>query len=152
MAGSGLVTIGEMARRTGLNPSAIRFYETRGLVHPTRNSGGQRRYARADIRRLSFALIAQKLGFSLEDIAAQLAELPLDRAPTKRDWTRISRRFRFRLDERIRHLTDLRDKLDGCIGCGCLSLETCRLYNPEDVASTRGSGPRFLLGDKPAGD
>ncbi len=148
MPGTATLAIGDLARRTGLSISAIRFYEARGLVEPIRTSGNQRRYLRADIRRLSFAMIAQRLGLSLAEIQTELATLPHGRAPTHADWEAISQRIRTRLDEQIRLLTSTRDQLDGCIGCGCLSLERCALYNPEDRASRAGAGPRFLLGDK----
>ncbi|WP_428672759.1 redox-sensitive transcriptional activator SoxR [Roseibium sp.] len=143
------LSIGELADRTGLSVSAIRFYEEKGLVHPARNSGGQRRFLRADIRRLSFVLVAQEFGFSIAEIAAQLSRLPEGRAPTKADWTRIGRDFRKHLDERIERMTALRNKLDACIGCGCLSMKTCQLYNAGDAASRHGRGPRYLLGDRP---
>ena len=145
-----LLTIGELARRTGLSVSAIRFYEARGLVGAIRTSGNQRRFLRSDIRRLSFALIAQRCGLTLAEIEAELARLPLGRAPTRADWTAIGERLRSRLDARIAMLEATRDRLDGCIGCGCLSLETCALYNPGDRAGSAGPGPRFLLGDKAA--
>jgi len=145
--GNELLSIGEVAERTGLTISAIRFYEGEGLVHPARNNGGQRRFKRADIRRLSFILIAQQMGFTLADIRDALATLPEGRAPTQRDWARISRGFREELQSRIDLLTRMRDRLDGCIGCGCLSLRNCTLYNPEDRAASRGAGPRYLLGD-----
>ncbi len=141
------ISIGQVAERTGLSISAIRFYETQGLVDPVRNNGGQRRYLRSDIRRLSFVLIAQQLGFSIEDIRTRLKSLPRERTPTKADWARMSRSFRRELDQRIALMTRTRDRLDGCIGCGCLSLKNCALYNPEDRAFRRGSGPRYLLGD-----
>lgn len=141
--------IGQVAERTGLAESAIRFYEAKGLVHPIRDSGGRRRFLPSDIRRLSFVVIAQQLGFPLETIGSLLAGLPERRAPTKADWSRISRRFRKDLDERIDRLTRMRDRLDGCIGCGCLSLATCKLYNPGDRARRFGTGPRYLLGDPP---
>jgi len=144
-----LLPIGELARRTGLSVSAIRYYETQGLVTPDRNAGGQRRFLRADIRRLSFVLIAQQFGFTIEQIRAQLQSLPEGRAPNKKDWTKISRDFRGELDAKIATLTKLRDQLDGCIGCGCLSLSNCALYNPRDRARLRGAGPRFLMGDTP---
>ena len=143
------LAIGQVAKRTGLSVSAIRFYETRGLVTPIRDAGGQRRYLPSDIRRLSFVLIAQQLGFSLEDICLALKGLPEGRTPTKRDWTRISQSFRQALQDRINMMTRVRDRLDGCIGCGCLSLTKCRLYNPADRASRLGAGPRYLLGDGP---
>ncbi len=143
------LTIGEVAARTGLAVSAIRFYESRGLVAPSRNAGGQRRFASSDIRRLSFVMIAQQLGFSIEQIGRHLRSLPHGRTPTRQDWSRLSRAFRVQLDDRIDRLTLLRERLDGCIGCGCLSLDTCALYNPDDRAGRRGSGPRYLLGDQP---
>ena len=145
-----MIPIGQLAERTGLAVSAIRFYEEKGLVTPLRTPSGQRRFLRSDIRRLSFVKIAQQLGFSIEDIRTQLAGLPQGRTPTRADWARISRRFRGELDARITALTELRDRLDGCIGCGCLSLKTCRLYNPDDQARRHGPGPRYLMGDQPA--
>ena len=143
-----LLTIGELARRTGLAVSAIRFYEERGLVSAIRTSGNQRRFLRSDLRRLSFALIAQRLGLTLAEVQRELATLPNGRAPQQSDWKSISTRLRSRLDERIGALKQTRDLLDGCIGCGCLSLERCALYNPGDRASRAGAGPRFLLGDR----
>ena len=141
--GGGLA-IGDLSERTGLAVSAIRFYETHGIVKPLRNKGGHRRYGRADIRRLSFVMAAQRLGFPLQDIARHLHELPDHKAPTKADWTRISRGFRKDIDQRIAALEDLRDKLDGCIGCGCLSLKSCALHNPDDRLAKAGPGPRNL--------
>ena len=138
------LTIGDLAARTGLAVSAIRFYETHDIVKPLRNKGGHRRYGRSDIRRLSFVIAAQKLGFSLSDIAPHLRGLPDHKAPTKADWTRISKTFRHDIDRRIAALEDLRDKLDGCIGCGCLSMKTCALYNPADIKGKEGTGPRNL--------
>ncbi len=143
-----LLTIGELSRRTGLSVSAIRFYEARGLVTAVRSAGNQRRFARADLRRLSFALIAQQLGLSLGEIADELATLPQKRAPTRQDWQRMSARIRGTLQKKIDMLERTRELLDGCIGCGCLSLAKCRLYNPGDRASRAGAGPRFLLGDR----
>lgn len=148
MAKDGL-TIGQVAERTGLSVSAIRYYEAEGLVRPWRNGGGQRRFERADIRRLSFVLIAQKFGFSLPQIRAELDRLPKGRTPTRDDWAAISAGFRTELDTRIAALTRMRDALDGCIGCGCLSLQACALYNPGDGAARKGSGPRYLMGDSP---
>jgi MerR family redox-sensitive transcriptional activator SoxR len=150
MASTTLLTIGELARRTGLSVSAIRFYEARGLVSAIRTGGNQRRFMRSDIRRLSFALIAQRCGLTLGEIEKEMASLPNGRAPDKSDWRSISERLRSTLDERIAMLERTRDRLDGCIGCGCLSLETCALYNPGDRAARGGPGPRFLLGDKAA--
>lgn len=143
------LSIGALARRTGLAVSAIRYYEVQGLIRPWRNSGGQRRFERADLRRLSFVMIAQQFGFTLPQIKAQLDRLPGGRTPNKVDWAEISAGFRSALDARIATLTQLRDNLDGCIGCGCLSLDACALYNPADRAGQRGSGPRYLMGDTP---
>ncbi|MHB8438752.1 MAG: redox-sensitive transcriptional activator SoxR [Acidimicrobiales bacterium] len=142
-----LLTIGEVAERTGLATSAIRFYERRGLVHATRTSSGQRRFRRDVLRRIAFVRVAQRVGLTLEEIAEALGELAADRAPTRAQWARMSRHWRGRLDERIALLEGLRDGLTSCIGCGCLSLRTCRLYNPDDLASSLGPGPRYLLGD-----
>jgi MerR family redox-sensitive transcriptional activator SoxR len=144
-----LLSIGELSRRTGMSVSAVRFYEVRGLVKAVRTAGNQRRFMRADIRRLSFALIAQRLGMTLAEIEAELATLPLGRTPTRQDWQAISRRIRTTLEARIETLQRTRDLLDGCIGCGCLSLARCALYNPQDRAARAGAGPRFLLGDHP---
>lgn len=143
---SGL-TIGDLSQRTGLSVPAIRFYETHGIVHPVRNAGGHRRFGNHDLRRLSFAMVAQKLGVSLAEISAHMADLPTHIAPSKADWTRISSAMRHGLDDRIQQLERLRDNLDGCIGCGCLSLEACKLYNPEDVRATEGTGPRTIIKD-----
>jgi MerR family redox-sensitive transcriptional activator SoxR len=148
MSSSPLLTIGEMARRTGLSVSAIRFYEARGLVSAIRTGGNQRRFLRSDIRRLSFALIAQRCGLTLGEIEKEMASLPNGRAPNRADWQSISQRLRATLDERIAMLERTRDRLDGCIGCGCLSLEACELYNPGDRAAGAGPGPRYLLGDR----
>jgi MerR family redox-sensitive transcriptional activator SoxR len=143
-----LLSIGELARRAGMSVSAIRFYEARGLVTAVRTSGNQRRFLRADIRRLSFAQIAQQLGLSLGEISAELATLPQGRAPTRKDWQVISGRIRGALQGRIDMLERTRELLDGCIGCGCLSLDRCALFNPGDRAARAGAGPRFLLGDR----
>ena len=143
-----ILSIGYIARRTGLSVSAIRFYEDKGLITPHRNAGGHRRYMRSDIRRLSFIMIAQQLGLSIEEIRTYLTRLPEGRTPNAKDWRSMSTEFRALLDQRIESLTRLRDRLDGCIGCGCLSLKTCQLYNPEDRVAESGSGPRLIL---PAG-
>ncbi|MDB5723342.1 MAG: soxR [Novosphingobium sp.] len=141
-----LIPIGELARRTGLAVSAIRFYESKGLITPFRTMGNQRRFLRSDIRRLSVVLIAQKLGLGLVEIEAALATLPHGRTPTLSDWQRISRSLRGEIDARIKLLTRTRAKLDECIGCGCLSLSRCQIFNREDRASLGGTGPRFVLG------
>jgi MerR family redox-sensitive transcriptional activator SoxR len=146
---SSLLSIGGLSRRTGISVSAIRFYEARGLVQAIRTSGNQRRFMRTDIRRLSFALIAQQLGLKLTEIETELATLPQGRPPTRRDWQVISRQIKAALQTRIEMLEKTRDLLDGCIGCGCLSLAKCALYNRGDRAARGGAGPRFLLGDRP---
>ena len=142
---SDLIPIGEMARRTGLSVSAIRFYEAKGLIEPVRTSGNQRRFLRSDIRRVSFILIAQQLGLSLSEIDAEIGKLPHGRTPTARDWEKISRSIRSALEEKIAQLERTRDRLDGCIGCGCLSLKKCAIYNPEDKLAEQGPGPRQIL-------
>lgn len=153
MRANDIISIGDLAARTGLSVSAIRFYQARGLVEPFRSAGGQRRFLRSDIRRLSFIRIAQQLGLSIEGIAAELAKLPHGRTPNAADWKQISRQMRGLLDARIAELVRTRDLLDGCIGCGCLSMKRCALYNPGDRAARGGSGPRYVLGDKvPAPD
>ena len=142
-------SIGDIAARTGLSVSAIRFYEDKGLVFPDRTAGGQRQFARADIRRLSFIMIAQRVGLSIGEIKDVLAKLPNSRTPTKSDWAQISTQMRAMLDERIGLIERLRDRLDGCIGCGCLSLDVCALYNPGDRAAEVGTGPRFVFTETP---
>ncbi|MEP2737271.1 MAG: redox-sensitive transcriptional activator SoxR [Erythrobacter sp.] len=140
-----LISIGEMARRTGLSVSAIRFYEDKHLVEPIRTSGNQRRFLRSDIRRLSFILIAQQLGLALGEIEEQLKKLPMGRTPNARDWQKISRSIRGAIDGKIAQLERTRDRLDGCIGCGCLSLTHCQLYNKDDRLAEEGTGPRKVL-------
>lgn len=144
------LAIGDLAQRTGLSVSAIRFYEERGLISSFRTRGNQRRFERHEIRRLSFVIVAQRLGLTLKQIEAELAALPNRRAPSRADWRVISDRVRAILDAKIALIELTRDLLDGCIGCGCLSLDRCALYNPGDRAARAGAGPRFLLGDKPA--
>jgi MerR family transcriptional regulator, redox-sensitive transcriptional activator SoxR len=139
------LTIGELSARTGVAASALRFYEAEGLITSTRTRGGQRRYARDTLRRVSFMRIAQQVGLSLDDIGLALASLPANRTPNRRDWARLSSSWRPKLDARIRLLERLRDDLSGCIGCGCLSLTTCPLYNPGDVLAAKGPGARILL-------
>jgi MerR family redox-sensitive transcriptional activator SoxR len=143
------LTIGEVGERTGVSASALRYYETEGLIASHRTDGQQRRYDREVMRRVSFIRIAQQLGLSLDEIRNQLSSLPDERTPTKADWARLSRSWRPRLDEQIAMLTRLRDTLTDCIGCGCLSLRSCALYNPDDSAARLGAGPRYLLGDQP---
>ncbi len=143
------IAIGELARRSGVATSALRFYEEQGLIVSERSAGGHRQYARAELRRVAFIGAAQKLGLTLEQIRAALATLPEGRTPTAADWTRLSREWRPLLDARIAALIRLRDQLDSCIGCGCLSLKKCRLFNPDDDAAALGSGPRYWLGNKP---
>jgi MerR family redox-sensitive transcriptional activator SoxR len=145
------LTIGEVARRTGVATSALRFYEQRGLLRSERTESGQRRYSRVVIRRVSFIVAAQRVGLSLDEIRATLAGLPAGRTPTTKDWARLARSWRPILDQRIALLEGLRDSLDSCIGCGCLSLESCRLHNQGDTAGAAGPGARYLLGDKRPG-
>lgn len=145
-----LLTIGEVSERTGVATSALRFYEAQGLLHASRSPSGQRRYSREVLRRVSFIRIAQRVGLSLDEIRDSLATLPASRTPTKADWERLSRSWRPRLDEQIAVLQRLRDELSECIGCGCLSLRACSLYNRDDAAAGLGAGPRYLLGDRPS--
>ena len=142
-----LMTVGQVADRCGVAASAVRYYDELGLVRSTRTSGGQRRFARDTIRRIAFISAAQAVGRSLEEIGAALESLPDRRTPTHADWNRVATSWRPRLDEQIERLVALRDQLDACIGCGCLSLERCAMYNPTDVAARLGPGPRYLLGD-----
>ena len=144
-----LLTIGELAARSGVARSALRFYEAEGLIESERTPGGQRRYARVTLRRVAFIRAAQRVGLGLDDVRAALASLPGGRTPTKRDWARLSRGWRPALNARIDALVRLRDRLDSCIGCGCLSLRSCALSNPEDIAGQSGDGPRYLLTDDP---
>ena len=141
--------IGELARRAGVAASALRFYEAQGLISGQRSAGGRRQYPRHVLRRVAFIRAAQALGLALDDIRAALATLPEGRTPTRADWARLARGWRPVLDARIAALERLRDRLDGCIGCGCLSLKACALYNPADQAARRGSGARYLAGDAP---
>ena len=146
LAGMTELTIGELAERSGVATSAIRYYEERGLVWSRRTTGNQRRYERPMLRRLAFIRTAQRVGLSLEEIEAALDTLPSNRTPTKADWSRLSRGWRPRLDAQIAQLERLRDTLDSCIGCGCLSLRRCSLSNPGDAVADRGPGPVFLEG------
>ncbi len=145
------ISIGELAARSGVATSALRFYEERGLIAAERSPGNQRVYPRPTLRRVAFIRAAQEVGVTLDEIGQALSTLPTERTPLKRDWARLSLAWRDRLDERIAELERLRDNLTGCIGCGCLSLRTCRLLNREDRASDNGAGARYLLGDT-AGD
>jgi MerR family redox-sensitive transcriptional activator SoxR len=142
------LTIGELSERTGVSASALRFYEAEGLLQAGRSGGGQRRYSRDTIRRVSFVRVAQEVGLSLAEVRAALDSLPQQRTPTAKDWERLSRSWRPRLDAQIAMLERLRDRLHGCIGCGCLSLGVCRLVNPDDQAAARGPGPRYILDDE----
>jgi MerR family transcriptional regulator, redox-sensitive transcriptional activator SoxR len=140
-----VLTIGELAARSGVAPSALRYYERLGLIHSTRTTGNQRRYERAQLRRVSFIRIAAQVGVPLEEIKEALRSLPESRTPTKADWASLSRVWRHRLDSQIALMTRLRDTLDECIGCGCLSLKSCALYNPSDRLAANGPGPVKLL-------
>lgn len=139
------LTIGELSARSGVAPSALRFYERQGLIAATRTGGNQRRYGRDMLRRVAFILAAQRVGASLDEVNGTLATLPTDRTPTVADWARLSAAWRSRLDGRIADLERLRDRLTSCIGCGCLSLRRCRLLNTEDRVASRGPGPRLLF-------
>jgi MerR family redox-sensitive transcriptional activator SoxR len=139
-----MLTVGELAERGGVAVSALHYYESRGLVSAVRSAGNQRRYPRAALRRVAFIRAAQQLGIGLAEIAAALESLPQQRTPTKADWARLSSGWRAQLDARIAALQALRDRLDGCIGCGCLSLRACKLYNPGDECARAGSGAQRL--------
>ena len=146
------LTIGELASRSGVATSALRFYETKGLIWSERTDGNQRRYPRATLRRVALIRAGQEVGLSLSELADALHTLPHEKTPTKGDWERLSRSWRSRLDTQIAELVALRDELTDCIGCGCLSLKSCAIFNPGDPATDRGSGPRYLLGDSRAPD
>ena len=143
------LTIGELASRSGVATSALRYYEDRGLIHSERTGARHRRYQRAVVRRVAFIVFAQRIGLSLEEIGELLARLPADRAPDRRDWGRLSSAWTARIDERIAELERLKTGLTECIGCGCLSLDRCQLTNPGDQAARRGAGPRYWMGDRP---
>jgi MerR family redox-sensitive transcriptional activator SoxR len=147
--GDELMTIGAVADRSGVATSALRFYEANGLIQSERATSGHRRFHREVLRRVAFIQAAQRIGASLGEIRAALDALPDRRTPTARDWEVISRRWHDRLDQEIAMLTRLRDELSSCIGCGCLSLKSCALYNPQDRAARRGAGARYLIGDRP---
>jgi MerR family redox-sensitive transcriptional activator SoxR len=142
------IEIGVLAQRSGVAASALRYYEAQGLIEGGRSTSGRRRYPRAVLRRVAFIRVAQSLGLSLADIRAALSTLPEGRTPTQADWARLSRDWQPLLDDRIAALIRLRDQLASCIGCGCLSMEWCALYNPGDAAAVFGEGPRYLLGDQ----
>ena len=148
---SKLITIGEVSRRSGVAASALRYYEERGLITSERAGSGHRRYPRAVLRRIAFIVFAQRVGLTLDGIAAELAKLPSEGVPNDRDWSRLSREWRSRIDGRIAELERLRVGLTECIGCGCLSLERCALANPGDRTARHGPGPRFWIGDRPLG-
>ena len=145
---SELVTIGEIARRSGVSASALRFYEERGLIASERAGSGHRRYPLHVLRRIAFIVFAQRIGLQLDEIATELAKLPIDRAPSGDDWSRLTQEWSARIDAKIAELELLRTGLTRCIGCGCLSLAKCQLANPADRMARRGAGPRFWLGDR----
>jgi MerR family transcriptional regulator, redox-sensitive transcriptional activator SoxR len=145
-----LLTIGEVARRSGVAASALRFYEERGLIASERAGSGHRRYPRPVLRRIAFIVFAQRIGLSLDEIGAELAKLPPERAPNRRDWSRLARTWISRIDQRIAELERLKLGLTECIGYGCLSIERCRLANPGDRAARLGPGPRYWVGDRSA--
>jgi MerR family transcriptional regulator, redox-sensitive transcriptional activator SoxR len=147
---SNLLTIGEVARRSGVASSALRFYEQRGLISSERAGSGHRRFPRPVLRRIAFIVFAQRIGLTLEEIGAELAKLPPYQAPTRGDWSRLSATWSSRIDERISELERLKRGLTECIGCGCLSLDRCKLSNPNDRAARFGPGPRYWIGDRPA--
>lgn len=144
MARNETLSVGQVAERSGYTTSAVRYYEREGLIAAERNAGGHRRFPPAVLRRLAFIRAARHVGLSLDEIKEAMAKLPDERTPTKADWTRISRTWRSRLDEEIEALVALRDGLDSCIGCGCLSLQRCRLSNPQDIAAADGPGAAYL--------
>jgi MerR family redox-sensitive transcriptional activator SoxR len=143
------LSISELSARSGVAASALRYYESNGLITAERTAGGHRVYASTMLRRVAFIGAAQQVGLTLEEIRAELATLPSSRTPTKADWARLSRSWLPRVEARIAELTRMRDKLTSCIGCGCLSLRACGLYNPDDIAGANGAGPRYVLGDEP---
>lgn len=145
-----MISIGELAKRAGVAASALRFYESEGLLASARSAGGRRYFPRSEMRRVAFIRAAQAVGLSLDDIKAALAALPDNRTPTKADWERLSKSWRPLLDDKIAAMTRLRDTLSNCIGCGCLSLKVCALYNPGDAVRAKGAGARYLMGDSAA--
>ncbi|MFZ6656066.1 redox-sensitive transcriptional activator SoxR [Undibacterium sp. TJN19] len=151
-AHSELISIGELVKRSGIAASALRFYEARGLIQSVRSQAQRRHFHREVLRRVAFIKAAQTAGLTLEEIEMTLATLPEQRTPTKQDWEKLSRSWQSLVQQRIDDLIALRDQLTSCIGCGCLSLKACALYNPTDIAQNKGAGPRYLLGDKPVTD
>jgi MerR family transcriptional regulator, redox-sensitive transcriptional activator SoxR len=147
---SDLLTIGEVSRRSGVAASALRYYEQRRLITSVRAGSGHRRFPRAVLRRIAFIVFAQRIGLTLDEIGTELEKLPPQHVPTRRDWSRLSRTWSARIDERIAELERLKVGLTECIGCGCLSLDRCRLANPDDRAADFGAGPRYWIGDRPA--
>ena len=145
------MTIGDVAKRSGVAASALRFYEDKGLITSERAGSGHRRYPRPVLRRIAFIVFAQKVGLTLDEIGRELAKLPPDRAPTRGDWARLTTTWSARIDDRIAELRRLQHGLTECIGCGCLSLDRCRLANPHDRAGALGPGPRYWIGDRPGG-
>ena len=145
------LSIGEVSRRSGVATSALRFYEQRGLIASERAGSGHRRFQRPVLRRIAFIVFAQRIGLTLGEIGTELGRLPPDRAPTRRDWSRLSSTWTARIDRRIAELERLRAGLTECIGCGCLSLDRCKLANPGDRAGAGGPGPRYWVGDRPLG-
>jgi MerR family redox-sensitive transcriptional activator SoxR len=146
---SDLLTIGDVAQRSGVAASALRFYEERGLIQSERAGSGHRRFRRPVLRRIAFIVFAQRIGLTLEEIGTELSKLPPDRAPTRRDWARLSSGWSARIDQRIAELERLKSGLTECIGCGCLSLDRCQFANPGDRAGQAGPGPRYWIGDAP---
>jgi MerR family redox-sensitive transcriptional activator SoxR len=144
-----VLTITEVSRRSGVAASALRFYEERGLIESERAGSGHRRYPRAVLRRIAFIVFAQRVGLTLEEIGDELAKLPPDRVPSRREWAKLSKGWSTRIDERIAELERLKIGLTECIGCGCLSLDRCKLANPGDRAAAAGPGPRYWIGDRP---
>ena len=142
------LTVGQLAKRTGVATSALRFYEERGLIRSERNASGHRRYARPTARRVAFVVFAQRVGLTLEEIRSELDKLPTDRTPGREDWDRLTRTWSARIDERIEELERLKGGLTECIGCGCLSLDRCGILNPYDRVASRGPGPRYWVGDR----
>ncbi len=145
---SAVLTISELSARSGAAPSALRFYESLGLISASRTAGNQRRYPRHMLRRVAFIRAGRQLGLELREIQASLDLLPTNRAPNKKEWSRAARAWQARIDRKIADLRRMSETLDGCIGCGCLSLRKCALYNPDDFAAQRGQGARWLLGDE----